>query len=217
VTEAAHQLAVAEAVSVLRRGGVVAAATESSFGLLASGVSSAALDLLFQIKPRDPARGVGVILPNVAAWVQLVAPPQPGLQRLADAFWPGPLTLVTEAALSVDSRLLVDGRIAARVPGPSPAAEIVAAFNGPLTATSANLTGEPPCISGEQVKRAFCGPLAADLLHLHPAEAPGGPPSTFVAFTGGELVVLRSGAISLSDLERAVCGEAVAESRRLLP
>jgi L-threonylcarbamoyladenylate synthase len=201
-----HALAVAEAVAVLRRGGVVAAATESSFGLLASGLSSSALDLLFQIKPREPARGVGVILPDVASWLRLVASPQPELALLANAFWPGPLTLVTDAAHSVDGRLLVDGRIAVRVPGPSPAAEIVAAFNGPLTATSANLTGEPPCISSEQVKRAFSGPLAADLLHLHAADAPGGPPSTFVAFTDGGLVVLRSGAITPEELERAVRG-----------
>jgi L-threonylcarbamoyladenylate synthase len=202
--------AVAQAVAVLRGGGVVAAATESSFGLLSSARSSAALDGLFRTKPRDPERGIGVIVPHLAAWLELIEPPAPALTALARRFWPGPLTIVAPAATLLDRRLLVGGALAVRVPGPSPAAQIVAAFDGPLTATSANLTGEPPCVRAEEVRAVFSRVLESGDLHLHAADAPGGAPSTFVTWADGRVSVIRNGAVTTASLEAALGGERLA-------
>jgi L-threonylcarbamoyladenylate synthase len=99
----------------------------------------------------------------------------------------------------MDPRLISDGRIAVRLPGASDAACLAAAFGATLTATSANASGAPPLMTGEQVQAAFSGQTGLVVL---PGIAPGGQPSTIVAFEGDRCVLLRPGAISIADLER---------------
>ena len=65
--------------------------------------------------------------------------------QLAMTHWPGPLTLVLFAQAHLPSPVVKDGKVAVRVPGPSPALDLAIAFGGPLTATSANRSGEPLC------------------------------------------------------------------------
>jgi L-threonylcarbamoyladenylate synthase len=78
-----------------------------------------------------------------------------------------------------------------RVPGPSPALELVQAFGGPLTATSANLSGQAPITTEAELRATFGDALAG----IVPGSAPGGLPSTIVDATGERLVVLRQGAV----------------------
>jgi L-threonylcarbamoyladenylate synthase len=191
------------ALAVLAEGGVVAAATETLFGLLADTTSRAALDRLFELKPRSD-KGTPVILPDRAAWAGLVRGVPEAAARLADAFWPGPLTLVLDAHPDVDPRLLLNGALGVRWPSPSPAATLAARLGRPLSATSANLTGQPPTALAGEVRRAFAEAVAGGSLFVLDDPAPGGPPSTVVVVRSNEIEVVREGAISTAELRRIV-------------
>jgi L-threonylcarbamoyladenylate synthase len=185
------------ALATLRGGGVVAAATETFFGLLADATRSSAIDLVARHKGRELGRGIALLLPGRGAWDGLVSAIPNVATRLADAFWPGPLTIALPARGGLDPRLIVDGTVAVRLAGPSDAAALAAAFGGPLTATSANRTGEPPAVTDDDVRRSFGGEI-----HVVRGTAPGGAPSTIVRIEGESVRVLRQGAVSRTQLGR---------------
>jgi L-threonylcarbamoyladenylate synthase len=201
---------VAHAVAALKSGGIVAAATETFYGLLADARLAGALDALFDLKGRDAGKGVALLLPNEASWRTLVDEVSPIAERLAARFWPGPLTIALAARSGLDPRLVVDGTVAVRWPGPSDAARIVSAFGSPVTATSANRAGEPPCVTSDDVKAAFSRELAAGAgrelgaLTVVEGRAEGGEPSTIVAFGDGRVRIVRSGRVKESDLASVV-------------
>ncbi|MEO6599646.1 MAG: Sua5/YciO/YrdC/YwlC family protein, partial [Polyangiaceae bacterium] len=117
------------ALAQLARGGVVAAATESYFGLLADITNPAAVEALFSLKPRGADKGVPTILPEARSWPALVAGPIPSLaQAFADALWPGGLSIALPASAVVSPRVALDGSLAVRLPGASPASELARRF-----------------------------------------------------------------------------------------
>ena len=104
------------ALAQLAAGKVVAAATESYFGLLADIENPIAVEALFALKPRGADKGVPTILPSRSAWPALVAGTIPSLaQAFADAHWPGGLSIALPAAPSVRSAHCTR-RIARRAP-----------------------------------------------------------------------------------------------------
>lgn len=192
------------ALQALRDGRVVAAATESFFGLLADVRNEAAIERLFAIKEREASKGVGLMVPGAEQWQSLVDSPDPGAVALARAHWPGPLSIVAPAAALLDERLCVGKTIAVRVPGECPAQHLVQAFGGAVTATSANLAGEPPCTSSEQVFQVFGGAVRAQDLVVLPGACAGGAVSTLASVVGSELKVLRAGAVSEELLKKTL-------------
>jgi len=183
------------ALAQLREGRVVAIATESYFGLLADAGSGAALSCLFSLKPRGADKGVPLLLPDVSSWARLVAAIPPTAERLAERFWPGALSIALPARADVDARVALGRSVAVRIPGPSPALDLVRAFGRPLTATSANLPGEPPARSDAAVKSAFGAAIADGRLLVVPGSAPGGKPSTIAVLDGAGLRIAREGAV----------------------
>jgi len=199
------------ALAQLAAGGVVAAATESYFGLLADIGNPSAVEALFALKPRGADKGVPTILPTRSAWPPLVAGAIPSLaQAFADAHWPGGLSIALPAAPSVAARVALDGALAVRLPGASPAAELARRFGRPLSATSANLPGAPPATRSEAVIAAFAEAIAAGTLLVLAGESPGGAPSTVVRVGEGDYAVARVGAVPPSALEAVA---AIANSR----
>jgi L-threonylcarbamoyladenylate synthase len=180
-------------VRALREGGVVACATETYFGLLADALDSGAVDRVCALKGRERGVPVAVLLPNLQALTSISDQVSPHAWRLAQKHWPGPLTLLVRARSGLPTPLLKDGTIGVRVPGPSPALQLVQAFGGPLTATSANRSGQPAARTAQEVAQTFSGGLAA----IVGTAAPGGLASTIIDTTGPELVVVRQGAIEL--------------------
>jgi L-threonylcarbamoyladenylate synthase len=185
-----------EALALLGRGGVVAAATETLFGLLTDATDARAIDRLFSLKPRGHEKGVPLIVPSREVWRSLVRELPRVAERLAEAFWPGPLTIALAAAPGVDPRLLVEGTVAVRLPGESPALGLALAHGGPLTATSANAPGEPPATDADEVRAAFAAALGRAELHVVAGRAKGGAPSTIVTVAGEDWRVVRIGAVS---------------------
>jgi L-threonylcarbamoyladenylate synthase len=183
------------ALAQLRAGKVVALATESFFGLLADIESTSAIDCLLSLKPRGSDKGVPLLLPDAAGWSRLVGVVPPLAQRLGERFWPGPLSIALPALPEVDPRVALDGTVAVRVPGPSPALDLVRAFGSALTATSANLPGEPPAISDADVGLSFGAAIADGRLLVISGRSPGGRPSTIVVCRDERPLIAREGAI----------------------
>lgn len=206
----------AAAVDHLRAGGVVAVATETFFGLCADARKASAIETVFALKGREGAKACAVIIPNAPSaydhWAPLVREIPPLARRLADRFWPGPLTIALPAREDVHPLLRYRGTIAVRVPAASPALELARAFGGPLTATSANLSGSPSALTDDDVRGYFEGRGGLMILG---GRAPGGMPSTVVeigapsptdTWQSDSWRVLRAGAVPASVIESAASG-----------
>ena len=109
------------------------------------------------------------------------------------AYWPGPLTLLLRAKPGLSPRLVRDGKVGVRVPGPSPAAELTRAFGHALTATSANLTGQPSLRSVAELPPALRDAVDGSV----PGASPGGAPSTLIDATTTPMTIVRAGAIEI--------------------
>jgi L-threonylcarbamoyladenylate synthase len=190
--EAPDASVLAEAAAVIRAGGVVAFPTDTVYGIAADPRSDDAVARLFDLKGRD--RGTAV--PLIAADVdQARAAGDFGTQemRLAESFWPGPLSIVVPAA-SVLSRAALGGHttVAIRVPAHVVARELARAFGFSVTATSANPSGIAAAESADVVAEIL---PCIDVL-LDAGRAPGGPPSTIVALAEHGPVLVRAGAVA---------------------
>jgi len=187
-----------ELVAALERGLVVAAATESFFGLLVDATSNAALDNLLAVKPRGADKGIPLILPDESSWSSLVDDVPRAARALGRAFWPGALSIALPARARLDPRLTLDGSVAVRVPGPSQAADLARAFGKPLTATSANLPGAPPATSDAEVQAMLGAAVERGLLLISPGRSPGGLPSTLVLVEAERARLVREGRVELA-------------------
>jgi L-threonylcarbamoyladenylate synthase len=188
-TSPAHLPAAAAAVrETLAAHGVIALPTETFYGLAVDPHDEVAVGRVFAIKGRDAAKALLVVAASLAQVERLVVLDDRRRTALA-AVWPAPLTVVLPQRLPLAAS---PGTLAVRVPD-HPLLRSLLARVGPLTATSANRGGVPPCVDAAAVAAALGGEV--DLL-LDGGPAPGGAPSTLVDWTGGEPVVLRPGAWS---------------------
>ncbi len=205
VTGAASELT--GVLDQLRGGRIVAAATETWFGLLVDPFHAEALGCLFEAKGRDAHKASALLMADRAAWGEVVSTIPDVAHRLAEVFWPGPLTIALPARAGLDPRIVQVGTVAVRVPGASAAQQITAAWGRVLTATSANPTGAPPCARAEEVRHHFREAEAAGRVRIVPGTAPGGAPSTIVGVEKDHRVrVLRAGAIDVPRLAGALAG-----------
>ena len=180
-------------VALLRAGGVVACPTETFVGLLADARDAGAVAAVCELKGRGVNQPIGVLIPDLAALDLVAIDIAPRARELAQRHWPGALSLVLCARPELPDALKRDGTVSVRVPGPSPALDLVRAFGGPLTATSANRTGEPATRNAAEVRAVFGDALAA----IVEGESPGGLASTIIDATTSQLRVLRVGPIDI--------------------
>jgi len=183
---------IAAAVRVLREGGVIIFPTSGLYGLGADALNPAAVKQVFRIKQRAPDKPLPVLAPDMAAVNRIVRAVTPAAQCLMDAFWPGGLTLVLEAADGLPEDLTAaTGKIGVRIPNHSTAVRIVTAFGGIVTATSANISGQKGCRRVDDIDPFLCrsSALVIDGGPLH------GRSSTVVDATSDPPAVLREGAI----------------------
>src|SRR5262245_55761008 len=184
--------AIAAAAEVLRAGGVVAFPTDTLYGLAVDPRRSDAVERLFLLKGRD----LTVAVPLIAASLgQALAAANlgPRERRAAATFWPGPLSIVAEANVCVAPNALAGGKtVAIRVPAHTVALQLANAFGFPITATSANRSGQPAADSPDSVVAS----LPDVELLLDAGRAPGGAPSTIIVFDTAGPVLVRAGAIA---------------------
>lgn len=196
--------AVTTACTVLRAGGVVAFPTETYYGLAVDPFNRAALSRLFTLKGRAADKPVLLIVENPSQLSTLVAEIPPPFTILMERFWPGPLTLVFPGSPSVP-RMLTGGRdtIGVRVSSHPVARQLVRAFGGPLTATSANFSGHPAAVTASGVRDQF-GPEVDAV--LDGGATPGGQGSTLLGYQEGKVCLLRAGVILFAEIEAVLAG-----------
>ena len=183
--------AIALAVEALRAGRVVAYPTDTLYGLAVDPRDDGAVERLFTLKGRDARAAVPLVASNLEQAMQ-AGELGSHEQRIAEAYWPGPLSIVVPARDSIARSALGGGRtIALRVPAHAVARQLAAQLGFCVTATSANAAGQPPAAAADAVAIALPD---VDLL-LDGGDAPGGAPSTIIAFDHDRPMLLRAGAI----------------------
>jgi L-threonylcarbamoyladenylate synthase len=184
---------IAEAVEVLRGGGVVIYPTDTWYGLAVDPRRDDAAARAFIVKGRDAATAMPLIAGSFEQ-AELVASFTAVDRQLARAFWPGPLTLVLAPRPGISARVLGHGAtIAIRVPAHAVARELAAQFAFCITATSANRSGEPPASAVADLSRAVMDNV--DLV-LDGGTTSGGLPSTIVETSAHGPRLVRAGAIA---------------------
>lgn len=190
------------AVAALRSGGLIALPTETVYGLGADASNDDAVRRVFEVKGRPSDHPLIIHLADAAQLEQWAASVSPTAQLLADAFWPGPLTLLVERSSSV-SPVVTGGRptVGLRVPDHPVALELLRTFGGGVAAPSANRFG--------RVSPTTAAHVIADLGDDVDVVLDGGPcrvgvESTIVDLTTDRPVVLRAGGVSVDRLEEVL-------------
>jgi L-threonylcarbamoyladenylate synthase len=183
-----------EAAAWLRAGRVVAFPTDTFYGLAVDPTSAAAVRALFALKGRSPEAALPLVAASAAQVRRLGGVWSPAMSALARAFWPGPLSLVCDAPAHFVAEMH-GGRstVAMRVPDHRVARLLADAWGGPVTATSANRTGEPPARSADLLKDLAAN---ASVLLVDGGATPGGLPSTIVDARGAQPTLVRAGAVA---------------------
>ncbi len=186
-------VAVAEAVL---RGGIVAFPTDTIYGLSCSLFDVSAVEMLARLKRRDPSHAVVSLIPEPQQAWGLADEVNHVAERLITRHWPGPLSLIFRASPVVPVRVRgAGGTVALRCPRDTLCQAILGSIGGPVVSSSANLSGQPPAVSAEEVVKIFGNQL--DLV------VDGGPrtvyrPSTLVDVSGPVPRLLRRGDLDVS-------------------
>ena len=194
------------AVEVLKGGGVVAFPTETVYGLGGDAENEAAIERIFEIKGRPTAHPLIVHLGDASELASWAAEVSPVAWRLAERFWPGPLTIILRRSARVLD--VVTGGLSTvglRVPNHPVALALLRALGGALAAPSANRFGAVSPTTAAHVRQDLGG--AVDLV-LDGGSCQIGLESTIVDLSSGAAAILRPGGVSREELEE-VMGETV--------
>lgn len=193
--------AIGRAVQVLRDGGIVAYPTDTLYGLAVDPRSPAAVQKLLDLKGRDAGHALPLIAVDLEQ-AERVAVFDDRARRLAQEFWPGPLSLVLPAKPGLVGNVQApDGSVAIRVPASEVAQALARGLGFCITATSANVTGDPPTSSPAVLIQTLGDRI--DLV-LEAGDSPGGAPSTIVDTRASAPRLVRAGAIAWERVLRSI-------------
>jgi L-threonylcarbamoyladenylate synthase len=191
-------------VGSLNSGNVVALPTDTFYGLAVDPVNLHAVDRIYDLKSRARHKPLSLLIAEVAQAYELARGLDTAFDRLAEKFWPGPLTLVVKAGSKLPLRVTANtGNLALRVPEAAICRAVVSRLGLPITATSANLSGYPECTHAHGVREQLGDkiPLIVD----------GGPTARATATTivdlsggGNSWMILREGAIPTHEIALAL-------------
>lgn len=207
------QEGIAAACDLLSRGEVVAIPTETVYGLAGDARNPRAVAGIYQAKGRPSFNPLIVHLPDRAA-AERFAVLDAQARHLADAFWPGALTLVLPLRQDAGIASLVTAgldTVAIRVPAHPVAHALLSAFGGPLAAPSANPSGRITATTAAHVTDPENGLGGRIPAVLDAGACPVGVESTIVGWSGGEPALLRPGGVAAEAIE-AVLGQRLLRS-----
>ena len=199
------------------RGQLVVIPTDTVYGVAADAFSPAAVSLLLEAKGRGRQSPPPVLMPSAQTLAGLADNVPEKVQQLADAFWPGGLTIVLDAQPSLRWDLGdAHGTVAVRVPAHPVALELLAE-TGPLAVSSANLTGKPAAVTAGEAHDQLGARVE---VYLDGGRATEGSASTIVDATGlqrgtGGVRILRDGVVTADQL-RTVLGDDLEPSTEAL-
>jgi tRNA threonylcarbamoyl adenosine modification protein (Sua5/YciO/YrdC/YwlC family) len=190
------------AANFLTRGCVIGIPTDTFYGLAADPFNLAAVDEIYRVKGRPETRALPILV-NCLEQALLLARERPNnFLRLAETYWPGALTLVLEASHRLPLKVTGGtGRVALRWPRSEVVSQLIDEFDGPITGTSANVSGFPSCASAEQVMKQLGNRLP---LVLDAGDTGASLPSTIMELRSEQWKVLREGAIPVTEIEKTL-------------
>lgn len=190
------------AAGFIKRGEVVSIPTDTVYGLSADPFNLSAVERVFQVKGRPETRALPILVSSVEQAATLMRDIPDRFLTLAQKFWPGALTLVVEATRRVPLKVTGNtGRVAVRWPDSRIAIALIEAAGGPITGTSANLSGYPSCTNAAELVRQLGNRLA---LILDAGNTGGTLSSTIVRIDDDGWSIIREGAIPVTDIENAL-------------
>ena len=185
---------IAAAVKVLKAGGLLAFPTTGLYGLGADALNPTAVARIFTVKHRDLGKPILVLVADASQLENIADNVPASAAKMMAAFWPGSLTIILKARPGLPHVLTGGtGKIGVRVPGHPVAAALVKAFGGPVTGTSANLSGKGGCATVADLEPGLVEQLQ---LVLDAGVLKGGVGSTVVDVTVSPPKVLREGVVS---------------------
>src|SRR5246127_767299 len=138
----------------LLHGEVIAIPTDTVYGLAADPFNLSAVEEIFRVKGRQEDRALPILVNSLDQAMLLAREVPRNFLRLAEEFWPGALTLVVDASHRLPLKVTANtGRIALRWPRSEVVTQLIDEFGGPITGTSANVSGFAPCSNAEQVMK----------------------------------------------------------------
>ena len=191
---------ISRAAELIRAGELVAVPTETVYGLAGNGLDEAAVEKIYEVKDRPPRKPLSLMVPGPEALALYGRELPPGAYTLAEAFWPGPLTIVVKAPEEVPAAVLAGGdTVGLRCPDQAQTLALLRACGLPLAAPSANPSGAESPKSAEAVRDYFDGKIAAII--------DGGPcgigrESSIVDLSEGRCRLLRQGALSMEQIRK---------------
>ncbi len=190
---------IARAGEILRAGGLVAIPTETVYGLAANALDGAAVGKIYAAKERPGDNPLIAHIGEISQLAPLVKAVPPAAQRLAEVFWPGPLTIILErSGLTAPEMSCGLDTVSVRLPAHPVARAVIQAAGVPLAAPSANRSGRPSPTRFSHVWEDLNGQVDAI---LDGGDCPVGVESTVVSLVGERPRLLRPGGVTLAQLE----------------
>lgn len=182
-----------EAVECLKSGGIIAIPTDTVYGLAADPFNADAVQRLYMVKGRPDGKPIPLVLSSVED-VHRVSQNLPGFFfHLTDRFWPGGLTIIIEAKDLLPVLTAGGSTVGVRIPDNPLLLQILGTFGGPAAITSANLSGEPPATSVEEIGEELTSRI--DMI-VDGGKTPGPIPSTVYDISISPPLIRRRGVIS---------------------
>jgi L-threonylcarbamoyladenylate synthase len=195
-----HPVVLEHALDVLKHGGLVVFPTDTVYGLAALPTKEEFIESLYTVKGRESTRAIAILISSSAELKDIAVLPGEIAQKLADKFWPGPLTLIVPRHPQLPDALSPDDTIGVRVPDHQFALDLLR-ITGPLGVTSANISGRENTNSAQEVMEQLDGRVH---LVIDGGRSPGGVPSTVVDCTTPEPVILRTGPIKITEINGVI-------------
>lgn len=187
-------------VSFLKRDGVIVYPTETFYGLGVNCYSPGAVKKVFVLKQRDRAKPLSVVISDLSMLSSLVDEIPPAAEPFLELYWPGPLTLIFPANPLLPEELCGETKsIGIRLPAHAGLRDLVKKAGFPITATSANISGEKEISDPKRVFDIFAGKV--DCI-VDGGKTKGGRSSTVIDLTSPKPQILREGAIPASELQK---------------
>jgi L-threonylcarbamoyladenylate synthase len=187
-------------LGALQAGGLVAFPTDTVYGIGALAFNEDAVKSIYLAKGRTNEKAIPILLGEVEE-IEKVASAVPTMaRRLAERFWPGPLTLVIPKKSTLPESVSSTDTVGVRIPD-NPTTHALLRLAGPMAVTSANISGGLSPSTAQEVYDQLGGRIE---LILDGGKTSGGIPSTVVDCTKSEPIILRDGPISLNEIKSAL-------------
>ena len=196
IVDAGSPHVIQQALEILQAGGLVAFPTDTVYGVGALAFDGKAVESIYTAKDRPIEKAIPVLIGDTEDIHKAASEVPPMAGKLAERFWPGPLTLVVPKHFDLPEQVSATNTVGIRVPDHAVARRVLRTA-GPMAVTSANLSGQPSPSTAEEVFAQLNGRIA---LILDGGKTPGGVPSSVVDCTGPKPVMLRDGPVSFEEI-----------------